>query len=125
MTNVGLKTINWDCIVAKTGGNAVQDACFDGVNTRKLRVLSLSGDKITGALPEFKLFCALEILDLSYNQFTGTFPVLDTTPTQVDNPAPGATGQVSMKSCHTKLWTINVAGNKLTGPIVFYQLLNL
>lgn len=43
-------------------------------NCSNLRVLNISGNNMNGSLPDLSKLVKLEVLDLSYNYFTGKFP---------------------------------------------------
>ena len=87
MPNVGLETVDWDCVNKKT------DACYHA--KPPLKVLNLHSNALTGNAPDFSTFCALEILDLSHNKFGGKFPTFEH-----GAPVPNPKG---LKNCYEKL----------------------
>ena len=90
MPNVGLETVDWDCV------NKKADACYTA--SPKLKIVNLSNNKLSGPAPDLTTFCQLEMLDLSHNKFSGSFPTFShSTPVSHSTPLTAGLLQQALK----------------------------
>ncbi|KAK8629770.1 hypothetical protein V6N13_078598 [Hibiscus sabdariffa] len=89
--------------------------------TSNLQYLNISGNRFQGNVPDFLTNQASLVLDLSFNNFTGSLPVISLNVTVLDLSNNAFSGNMSRFLCHKKhrmkLEVLSLGGNGLSGEI--------
>ncbi|KAK8504259.1 hypothetical protein V6N12_044800 [Hibiscus sabdariffa] len=89
--------------------------------TCNLQYLNISGNHFQGNVPDFLTNQASLVLDLSFNNFTGSLPAISLNVTVLDLSNNAFSGSMSRFLCHKmhrmKLEVLSLGGNRLSGEI--------